>query len=159
MTGERPNGPVWGRRDRDLTGSRIGAKTDAGTSAGTGPKSAIGTAAARRPSGSSRAIPVVMAFVGVAIVVVTQAVQRGIVTGVTAEWPAYLVGGVLIVLGVLGFGRGDDGEAATDDVGTSGGPVRESGRDPSEADEAEILRETLRRIRAEQSRQRDDGGR
>lgn len=101
----------------------------------------------RRVSTSSRAVPMLMAFVGMAIVVATQAAQRGLLTGVEIGPMAYVVGGVLIVLGVLGVGRGESG--APDATGTGAGddgPIRESGRDAEEADEEARLRETLREI-------------
>ncbi len=87
-------------------------------------------------------MPMLMAFLGFAIVVATQAAERGLLTGVTIGPMAYVFGGVLIVLGVMGIGRSETVDPETDDDG----PIRESGRDADEADEEARLRETLREM-------------
>lgn len=88
-------------------------------------------------------MPMLFAFLGFAIVVATQAAERGLLTGVTIGPMAYVFGGVLIVLGLLGVGRSETSEPAT---GEGDGPIRESGRAADEADEEARLRETLREI-------------
>lgn len=100
----------------------------------------------RRPSAASRAVPMLVTFLGVVLIIVTQAVERGILTGVPVDRTAYVFGGVLVVLGIVGLGRGDD-DAAEEPAET--GPIRESGRDPNEADELARLQETLRSIEQE----------
>ncbi len=107
------------------------------------------TAASRRssdasepPSISSRLVPMAITFVGVLVVVLTQAVQRGLVTGVKVEWPAYLLGGVMIVLGIAGLGRRESGKTPP----REDEPTRESGLEPSDVDELERMNETLRHI-------------
>lgn len=99
-------------------------------------------AASGRPSASSRLMPIVITFAGVLVVVGTQAAQRGLITAVKIEWPAYLLGGVMIALGIAGLGRQKD-EAPPE---REEGPIRETGLDDAEADELRRLSETLRHI-------------
>lgn len=97
-----------------------------------------------RPSASSRALPIVMTFAGVVIVGATQAVERGILTGVAIDWPAYIVGGVLIVLGLVGVGRSEAEPSPTDD------PTRDEMSDAdAPPDEKAELRNLLERIERE----------
>lgn len=105
-----------------------------------------------RPSASARAIPLVMTFLGVVIVAAAQAAQRGFLTGVTIEWPAYIVGGVLIVLGVVGVGHREESAPPAE---PETGPIRESGFDGSEPDEETRLRAILEKI--ERERQQRSG--
>jgi len=123
---------------------RFGGQTD--------PSSRGAPAENRRPSISSRVVPVVMTALGVVIVAATQAVQRGILTGVAIDWPAYIFGGVLIVLGLIGVGRGD-GEASPIDprADADRDDVSFEGRTPFEgkADEKAELRALLERIERE----------
>jgi len=88
-------------------------------------------------------MPMLITFVGVLVVVATQAAQRGLIGFVKIDWPAYLLGGVMIVLGIAGLGRQTD-EAPSEQ--REEGPVRESGLDETEADELRRLSETLRHI-------------
>ncbi|NLH79510.1 MAG: hypothetical protein GX458_01525 [Phyllobacteriaceae bacterium] len=97
-------------------------------------------------------MPIVITFVGVVVVTLTQAVQRGLVTGVKVDWPAYLVGGVLIVLGIVGIGRRESEPTPTNEDG----PVEESGLAPSDVDELERMNETLRHIQRARRAQYDD---
>lgn len=110
----------------------------------------------RAPSLSSRLVPVLLTLVGLAIVVITQAVRRGVIVGVEVTSMAYVFGGVLIVLGIMGVGR--RAEPEVDPAPAKAGPPLESGRDPGEADEEADLRETLRRLREERARDRDSRG-
>jgi hypothetical protein len=107
---------------------------------------------------SSRVVPIVMTFLGVVVVAVTQAAERGIVTGIAVEWPAYLVGGVLIVLGLLGVGRSEEAAASPPPKASEAGPIRESGRDDDEdLDEEARLRALIARIELERrQRHRSD---
>lgn len=86
---------------------------------------------ARTPPASARALPMIMAFLGILVIVLTQAVERGLVTGVTVEWPAYVVGAVMILFGIAGARRGASGP---DPVVPDEGPIVESGHDPNEID-------------------------
>lgn len=101
-----------------------------------------------RPSASARAVPLVTTFLGVVIVAATQAVQRGFLTGVTIEWPAYLVGGALILLGIAGVGRREESAAPPE---PEKGPIRESGYDGGEPDEEARLRAILEKIERERN--------
>ncbi|MBV5266442.1 hypothetical protein [Pinisolibacter aquiterrae] len=111
------------------------------------------------PSASSRAVPVAMTLIGAAIIMVTQAVQRGLIVGVEVSSPAYVVGGVLIVLGVMGIGRREEAPPELPSARNKSGPIAESGREPGDPDEVEVLRETLRQIQEGRARQREDGRR
>lgn len=99
-----------------------------------------------RPSAAGRAVPMLVTFLGVLIVATTQAVERGIVGGIGLDRTAYVFGGVLIVLGIVGLGRRTEEAEAPP---AADGPIRESGREAGEADERERLEETLRAIERE----------
>ncbi len=68
---------------------------------------------------------------GAAVAGVTAAVEAGLVTGVRAAWPALVVAGVLIVVGLVNLRRPHEPEAV---VAKESGPIAESGRDPHEAE-------------------------
>ncbi|WP_333822903.1 hypothetical protein [Pinisolibacter sp.] len=85
---------------------------------------------------SDRRVGLLLIALGAAVCGLTYAVGEGLVTGVRAAWPAYLVGGVLVVIGLVnlrgsretrrfpGDGRGPDADA----TGRLGGPVRPNPR-------------------------------
>jgi hypothetical protein len=85
---------------------------------------------------SDRRIGLLLIVLGAAVSGLTYAVGEGLVTGVRAAWPAYLVGGVLVVIGLVNLrGSGDtrrfpgDGRGPAADVsGRLGGPVRPNPR-------------------------------
>ena len=77
-----------------------------------------------RGATGGRALPMLMTLVGFGVVIVTQAAQRGLITGIAVEWPAYIVGGVLILIGIRGL-RGADPDDPPEQ-----GPIRESGYGP-----------------------------
>ena len=72
--------------------------------------------------GPSRVVPSVLILVGAGVCGLVWGVQNGLIHGVRAEWPAYVVGGAMIALGLKGLFR------RVDAAGESG-PVRESGLD------------------------------
>lgn len=98
---------------------------------------------AGRPSTSGRVVPVVMTALGVVIVAATQAVQRGILTGVAIDWPAYILGGVLILLGLIGVGRSESEASSSLDPGV------DADRGDEKAEKEAELRALLDRIERE----------
>jgi hypothetical protein len=73
---------------------------------------------------SDRRVALLLILLGVAVSGLTVAVGEGLVTGVRAAWPAHLVGGVLVVIGLVGLRRPRDDEAP----GRGAGGVRPNPR-------------------------------
>lgn len=92
----------------------------------------------------------VLLLVGFAVIVFTQAAQRGLIEGVVVEWPAYAVGGVAMVMGLLGMRRAEREPVPKD--------LPESGRTLEEVEEEAAYMEEMRR-RAQAARLPDTSGR
>ena len=98
---------------------------------------------AREGQGSGRpkrrtALPIVFIVVGLAVSALTWAVQTGLVHGVEVQWPAYIVGVVAVLFGLVGLMNRDvplDGRSDT--VVLEKGPIRESGLDDTDVAIAE----------------------
>ena len=78
---------------------------------------------------SGRTVSIALIGLGALVSGLTAAVQAGLVTGVRAAWPAHVVAGVLVVVGLVNLRR-PTAPSPTDEPG----PIRESGRSPYEAD-------------------------
>jgi hypothetical protein len=85
---------------------------------------------------SDRRVGLLLIALGAAVSGLTFAVGEGLVTGVRAAWPAYIVGGVLVVIGLANLRSaraerrfpGDDRGPSADASDRRGGPVRPNPR-------------------------------
>lgn len=90
------------------------------------------------PAKRSTALPIVFIVVGLAVSALTWAVQTGLVHGVEVQWPAYIVGAVAVLFGVVGLmNREVPLDARPDTVVVETGPIRESGLDDTDVAIAE----------------------
>ncbi|MER2604634.1 MAG: hypothetical protein ABTQ29_02275 [Siculibacillus sp.] len=93
-------------------------------------------------TGGTRPLPAIALMLGFAVIVLTQSVQRGLITGIDVDWQAYIVGGVMMVVGLVGL-RGEK-PAPPSTIG----PLRESGLEPEEADAEIRFQEDVRKTTA-----------
>jgi hypothetical protein len=94
--------------------------------------------------GWSRVLPVALIVAGAGVCGLTFAVQKGLVHGVTAEWPAYVVGAAMILFGVRGL---FPPASEVRPIAPEGGPIRESGLDADDVAEVEAM-DDIARIQA-----------
>lgn len=84
------------------------------------------------------ALPVIFILVGAAISALTWGAQNGLVHGVEVQWPAYVVGAVAVLFGVVGLmNREVPLDGRPDTVVSENGPIRESGLDDRDVAVAE----------------------
>lgn len=111
-----------------------------------------GQGAAVAPPKRRTVLPIVFIVVGLAVSALTWAVQNGLVHGVEVQWPAYIVGAVAVLFGVIGLmNREVPRDARPDTVVLEIGPILESGLDDTDvavAQQADAFAKTRGRAQA-----------
>ena len=102
---------------------------------------------------SGRAASVLFILLGALVSGLTAAVQAGLVTGVRAAWPAHVIAGVLVVVGLVNLRRADAPEQREER-----GPIRESGRDPEDVELPGGRMRRLGPMERDEQTLRDGGG-
>ena len=90
------------------------------------------------PATRRTALPLIFIVVGLAVTALTWGAQTGLVRGVEVQWPAYIVGAVAVLFGVVGLmNREVPLDTRSDTVVLENGPIRESGLDDTDVAVAE----------------------